>query len=85
MDAKFVPASSKAKRKVVEEFCKSKGGKRPIQRILVANNGMAATKSMLSMRQWAYMELGDEKAIEFVAMATPEDLKANAEQFLTRR
>lgn len=31
------------------------------------------------MRQWAYLELGDEKAIEFVAMATPDDLAANAE------
>eukprot|EP00970_Alexandrium_tamarense_P005314 scaffold858_cov193-Alexandrium_tamarense.AAC.12 len=31
------------------------------------------------MRQWAYMEFGDERAIQFVAMATPEDLKANAE------
>ena len=40
---------------------------------------MAATKSILSMRQWAYMELGDERAVQFVAMATPEDLKANAE------
>lgn len=42
-------------------------------------SGMAATKSIMSMRQWAYMTLGDEKAIEFVAMATPEDMKANAE------
>jgi acetyl-CoA carboxylase/biotin carboxylase 1 len=40
---------------------------------------MAATKSIISMRQWAYMELGDERAIQFVAMATAEDLKANAE------
>ena len=40
---------------------------------------MAATKSILSMRQWAYMELGDESLVKFVAMATPEDLKANAE------
>ena len=40
---------------------------------------MAATKSILSMRQWAYMTFGDERAIQFVAMATPEDLKANAE------
>ena len=79
LDAKFVPASSKAKRNVVEEFCKSKGGKRPIQRILVANNGMAATKAIMSMRQWAYANLGDERAIEFVAMATGDDLNANAE------
>jgi acetyl-CoA carboxylase/biotin carboxylase 1 len=63
----------------VAEYCKAKGGNRPIRKILIANNGMAATKSIMSMRQWAYMELGDENAIEFVAMATPEDLKANAE------
>ncbi|KAL3817779.1 hypothetical protein ACHAXA_002423 [Cyclostephanos tholiformis] len=63
----------------VEEYVKSRGGNRAIRKVLIANNGMAATKSILSMRQWAYMELGDERAIQFVAMATPEDLKANAE------
>ena len=40
--------------------------------VLIANNGMAATKSILSMRQWAYMELGDDRCIEFIVMATPE-------------
>jgi acetyl-CoA carboxylase/biotin carboxylase 1 len=63
----------------LEEYVKSHGGDRVIRKVLIANNGMAATKSILSMRQWAYMELGDERAIQFVAMATPEDLKANAE------
>ena len=63
----------------VEDFVTFSGGDHAIKKVLIANNGMAATKSMLSMRQWAYMEFGDEKAIEFVAMATPEDLKANAE------
>ena len=63
----------------MEQYVKSRGGDLPIKKILIANNGMAATKSILSMRQWAYMELGDERAISFVAMATPEDLKANAE------
>ena len=47
--------------------------------MLIANNGMAATKSIMSMRRWAYLELGDERALSFVAMATPEDLNANAE------
>lgn len=55
------------------------GGKRVIRKVLIANNGMAATKSIISMRRWAYNELGDENAIEFLVMATPEDLKANAE------
>ncbi|KAL7551919.1 hypothetical protein ACHAWF_015126 [Thalassiosira exigua] len=63
----------------VEEYVKGRGGNRPIRKVLIANNGMAATKSILSMRQWAYMEFGDERAIQLVAMATPEDLKANAE------
>jgi len=63
----------------LEEYVKARGGNLPIKKVLIANNGMAATKSILSMRQWAYMELGDDRAIQFVAMATPEDLKANAE------
>jgi acetyl-CoA carboxylase/biotin carboxylase 1 len=63
----------------IEEYVEARGGNRPIKKVLIANNGMAATKSIRSMRQWAYMELGDERAIQFVAMATPEDLKANAE------
>lgn len=65
--------------KTLEDYVSERGGDRVIRKVLIANNGMAATKSILSMRQWAYMELGDEKAIQFVAMATAEDLKANAE------
>jgi len=73
------PMLSAEKRALVENFVKSMGGKRSLQRVLIANNGMAATKAILSMRQWAYMTLGDERAIEFVAMATRDDLNANAE------
>ena len=73
------PVFSTRKRDLVQEFVSKMGGKRAIQRILIANNGMAATKSILSMRQWAYMTLGDERAIEFIAMATRDDLNANAE------
>lgn len=71
--------SSIQKRAVVDSFVKKMDGKRTIQRVLVANNGMAATKAIMSMRQWAYVNLGDERAIEFVAMATRDDLNANAE------
>ena len=31
------------------------------------------------MRKWAYETFGDERAIQFTVMATPEDLQANAE------
>ena len=61
------------------EYVKKRGGDRLIRRILIANNGMAATKSIMSIRQWAYETFGDEKAVEFVVMATPEDLTVNAE------
>lgn len=31
------------------------------------------------MRKWAYETFGDERAIQFTVMATPEDLGANAD------
>lgn len=63
----------------VEQFCSALGGKTPIHSILVANNGMAAVKFMRSIRTWTYETFGSEKAILLVAMATPEDLRINAE------
>jgi len=65
--------------KVLEQYIKDLGGKRVLRKWLIANNGMAATKAILSLRQWAYLELGLDNAFEFVVMATPEDLEANAE------
>lgn len=65
--------------KTLEAYVKERGGDRVIRKVLIANNGMAATKAIFSMRQWAYMEFGDERVIQFVAMASPEDIKANAE------
>ena len=41
----------------VAQFVKERGGNLPIRKILIANNGMAETKSILSMRQWAYMQV----------------------------
>ena len=73
------PMLSASKRQLIQDFVTKSGGKRVIQRVLIANNGMAATKAILSLRQWAYMTLGDEQAIEFIAMATRDDLNANAE------
>ena len=47
--------------------------------MLIANNGIAAVKEIRSVRKWAYETFGNERAISFVVMATPEDLEANAE------
>merc|ERR1719460_1525742 len=63
----------------MDEYVKSRGGSQVIRRILIANNGMAATKTIMSIRNWCYNTFGDERAVEFVVMATPEDLAANAE------
>lgn len=63
----------------VDKFCQSLGGKRPIHSILIANNGMAAVKFIRSIRTWAYETFGSEKAILLVGMATPEDMRINAE------
>ena len=63
----------------LEEYVNKHGGSRVISRILIANNGIAAVKCMQSMRRWEYGELGIQNALCFVCMATPEDIKANAE------
>eukprot|EP00961_Rhodomonas_salina_P181480 2449360-Rhodomonas_salina.2 len=65
--------------KSLEEYVKHHGGDKPISRILIANNGIAAVKGIRSMRKWEYSELGIEKALCFVCMVTPDDLAANAE------
>ncbi|KAF9682552.1 hypothetical protein SADUNF_Sadunf05G0120800 [Salix dunnii] len=63
----------------VDQFCHALGGKKPIHSILIANNGMAAVKFIRSIRTWAYETFGTDKAILLVAMATPEDMRINAE------
>eukprot|EP00924_Labyrinthula_sp_SR-Ha-C_P016633 snap_masked-scaffold_6-processed-gene-10.9-mRNA-1 protein AED:0.05 eAED:0.05 QI:0/-1/0/1/-1/1/1/0/2208 len=62
----------------LDDYVNKLGGKRVIHKILLANNGISAVKCIRSMRQWAYTYL-NKSSLHFVAMATPEDLKANAE------
>lgn len=61
----------------VQEFVSELGGahKRVIEKVLIANNGVAAVKAIRSIRKWAYDVFGNERAISFVVMATPEDLR----------
>lgn len=63
----------------VDEFVKNFGGNRIINKVLIANNGIAAVKCMRSIRRWSYEMFKNERAVRFVVMVTPEDLKANAE------
>ncbi|XP_040354637.1 acetyl-CoA carboxylase isoform X4 [Ixodes scapularis] len=62
-----------------EEFVSRFGGHHVINKVLIANNGIAAVKCMRSIRRWAYEMFSNDKAIRFVVMVTPEDLNANAE------
>ncbi|PXF48372.1 Acetyl-CoA carboxylase [Gracilariopsis chorda] len=63
----------------LQNYVKQLGGKRVIRKILIANNGIAAVKAIRSIRRWCYETFGNERTIEFVSMATPEDVAANAE------
>lgn len=63
----------------VKDFVIAHQGHTVITKVLIANNGIGAVKEIRSVRKWAYETFGDEKTIQFVAMATPEDLEANAD------
>ncbi|CAD6505359.1 BgTH12-00850 [Blumeria graminis f. sp. triticale] len=63
----------------VKEFVAKHDGHTVITNVLIANNGIAAVKEIRSVRKWAYETFGDERAIQFTVMATPEDLQANAD------
>ncbi|TVY46680.1 Acetyl-CoA carboxylase [Lachnellula occidentalis] len=63
----------------VKDFVANHDGHTVITNVLIANNGIAAVKEIRSVRKWAYETFGDERAIQFTVMATPEDLTANAD------
>ncbi|KAI5781195.1 acetyl-CoA carboxylase [Geopyxis carbonaria] len=63
----------------LKDFVAQRNGHTVIEKILIANNGIAAVKEIRSVRKWAYEMFGDERAIQFTVMATPEDLEANAD------
>ncbi|GIM14327.1 hypothetical protein Vretimale_17212, partial [Volvox reticuliferus] len=65
--------------KQLEEYVTDLGGDRPIHSVLVANNGLAAVKFMRSVRSWASQALGAARAVSLVALATPDDMRVNAE------
>lgn len=70
---------SSAPSSAVRDFVAARQGHTVITSVLIANNGIAAVKEIRSVRRWAYQQFGDERAISFTVMATPEDLSANAE------
>ncbi|KAI0272407.1 acetyl CoA carboxylase [Gloeopeniophorella convolvens] len=64
----------------VHDFVKANGGHTVITKVGVTYfERIAAVKEIRSIRQWSYETFGDDRAVEFTVMATPEDLKVNAE------
>jgi len=51
-----------------EEFVKKFDGRKVINKVLIANNGIAAVKCMRSIRRWSYEIFRNERAIRFVVM-----------------
>lgn len=51
-----------------EEFVKRNDGTKVINKVLIANNGIAAVKCMRSIRRWSYEVFRNERAIRFVVM-----------------
>ncbi|KAG2157567.1 acetyl-CoA carboxylase [Suillus clintonianus] len=80
--AHFIGGNSldKASAGRVTDFVKAHGGHTVITKGgLLTLTGIAAVKEIRSIRQWSYETFGTERAVEFTVMATPEDLKVNAE------
>ncbi|KAH8862498.1 Acetyl-CoA carboxylase [Schistosoma japonicum] len=73
------PSNFKVQFSSPEDFVRKSGGVRIIEKILIANNGIAAVKCMRSLRKWSYATFGSSDVLRFVCMATPEDIQANAE------
>eukprot|EP00127_Corallochytrium_limacisporum_P002994 Clim_evm41s144 gene=Clim_evmTU41s144 len=63
----------------VAAYVKSKQGKRPIRKVLIANNGNAAVKFTRSLRHWCDSTFGDSHVIEIVGIASKEDMEGNSE------
>lgn len=47
----------------VNEFVEWSGGDHVIEKILIANNGIGATKAIRSIRKWAFETFGDERKV----------------------
>ena len=47
----------------VPDFVNWSGGDHDIQKILIANNGIGATKAIKSIRRWAFDTFGNERVV----------------------
>lgn len=60
-------------------FVQRHAGCRAIGKVLVANNGLAATKKIRSIRKWSLETFGIPSMVKLFIMATRDDIEANSE------
>lgn len=58
---------------VLEQFVKSRDGKRCLRRILIASNGMAAMKFIKSINDWCSITFGDRNVVSLCVMCSEDD------------
>jgi acetyl-CoA carboxylase/biotin carboxylase 1 len=51
--------------KSVEEFTTFSQGDHAIKKILIANNGIGATKAIRSIRRWSFETFGNERMVSY--------------------
>lgn len=49
----------------VEDFVDFSEGNHAIKKILIANNGIGATKAIRSIRRWAFETFGNERMVKY--------------------
>ncbi|MFH4976395.1 hypothetical protein AB6A40_003104 [Gnathostoma spinigerum] len=52
---------------------------RPIKTLLIANNGMAAFKCVMSIRRWAQETFKDDRLFKFINLTTEQEISSNPE------
>jgi acetyl-CoA carboxylase / biotin carboxylase 1 len=65
------PANYSGFFKDVAEFVAFTGGDHAIQKVLIANNGIGATKAIRSIRRWSYETFGNERMVKTLTNAGP--------------
>uniref|UniRef100_A0A914I9B7 Acetyl-CoA carboxylase n=1 Tax=Globodera rostochiensis TaxID=31243 RepID=A0A914I9B7_GLORO len=63
----------------VNDFCEDSTKPRYIKRILVATNGIAAVKCILSMRKLLMQLFRDDRIIKFICLTTEQEIQSKAE------
>lgn len=60
----------------LDEFVKHFVGGKSIKRVLIANNGLAAMKCLISIRQWLQNQFVTSDVVSFVCIATDDEMKS---------